>query len=131
MTEKQVRFADYYIRTGNAAEAARLAGYSEKIAKQIGSENLTKPDITRYIQERLASISAARIADAQEVLEVFSGILRGTVADQDGAPASVRDRIEAGKAILRRFERLEDRQTGADILMQARAILGTIESVIN
>lgn len=131
MTEKQRRFADYFIETGNAAEAARRAGYSTRSAKQIGEKNMTKHDVSAYIKKRLAELAAGRIADAQEVLEVFSGILRGTVADQDGAPASVRDRIEAGKAILRRFERLEDRQTGADILMQARAILGTIESVIN
>ena len=28
LTEKQKRFCDFYIETGNAAEAARLAGYS-------------------------------------------------------------------------------------------------------
>ena len=41
MTEKQKRFCDFYIETGNAKEAAIRAGYSEKTAKQIGQENLT------------------------------------------------------------------------------------------
>ncbi len=41
LTEKQKRFADYYIELGNATEAARKAGYSSKTAKSIGQENLT------------------------------------------------------------------------------------------
>ncbi len=131
MTERQRRFVDFYIETGNATEAARKAGYKEKCARQTGAENLTKPVISAYIQERLEILSSARIADAQEVLEMFSCILRGTVTDSDGSPVSVRDRIEAGKALIRRFERLEDRQAGAEILMQAKNILGTIQSVIN
>lgn len=130
MTEKQLRFADYYIQTGNATEAAKKAGYNEKSARQIGAENLSKPYILAYIEERLSSISASRIADAQEVLEVFSSVLRGTVKDSDGSPVSVHDRLDAGKALLRRFERLEDRQTEADILAQAKEVLGIINSVI-
>ena len=47
MSEKQKAFCDYYITTMNAAEAARQAGYAEKSARMIGSENLTKP----YIKE--------------------------------------------------------------------------------
>ncbi|WP_025194170.1 terminase small subunit, partial [Enterococcus faecalis] len=56
MTEKQKRFCDFYIETGNAKEAAIRAGYSEKTAKQIGQENLTKPDFRAYIDERLAEL---------------------------------------------------------------------------
>lgn len=131
LTEKQRQFADYYIETGNATEAARRAGYNVKSARQIGAENLSKPAISAYIQERLEEMAAARLADAREVLEVFSSILRGEATDQNGLPVSPRDRIEAGKAILRRLERIEDRETGADILGQARALLGTMESVIS
>ena len=45
LTEKQQRFADEYIRLGNATEAARLAGYSPKTAAVVGAENLIKPNI--------------------------------------------------------------------------------------
>ena len=41
LTEKQKRFCDFYIETGNAAEAARLAGYSERTARQQGQRLLT------------------------------------------------------------------------------------------
>ena len=130
LTEKQRRFADYYIETGNAAEAARRAGYSKRTARSIGKENLTKPYITTYISSRLDAISASRLADAREVLEMFTAILRGNITDQFGLPPSIHDRIEAGRAILRRLERLEDREGPADILDKARAVLSDIESVI-
>ena len=130
LTEKQRRFADYYLETGNAAEAARRAGYRKKSARVIGAENLTKPNIMEYIGSRLKDMDAARIADAAEVLEVFSAILRGLIPDQNGLPVSTHDRIEAGKAILRRLERIEDRTTGSDILTAARDLLTGIDSVI-
>ena len=49
LTEKQKRFADYYIETGNGTEAAVKAGYSKKTARVIGQENLLKPAIKNYI----------------------------------------------------------------------------------
>ena len=53
LTVKQKRFADNYIRTGNARQSAIEAGYSEKTASVIASENLTKPNILRYIEKEL------------------------------------------------------------------------------
>ena len=50
LTPKQKAFADYYIETGNATEAAIRAGYSKKTARVIGQENLTKPAIKQYIE---------------------------------------------------------------------------------
>lgn len=130
LTEKQRRFADFYLETGNAAEAARRAGYNEKSARFIGSENLTKPYISAYIQTRLAEIDAGRIATADEVMKVFSSILRGTEVDQDGLTVSVHDRIDAGKAIMRRIERIESQETSTNMLTKAEELLGTIGSVI-
>lgn len=45
LTSKQQLFVDYYITCRNGAEAARRAGYSERTARQIATENLSKPDI--------------------------------------------------------------------------------------
>lgn len=52
MTAKEISFAENYLCTFNAAEAAKAAGYSERSARQIGYENLTKPYIQDYIRER-------------------------------------------------------------------------------
>lgn len=50
LTQKQKLFAEYYIISNNATESAIKAGYSEKTAKEMGYENLTKPHIAEYIQ---------------------------------------------------------------------------------
>ena len=51
LTPKQQRFVEEYLIDLNATQAAIRAGYSEKTAKEIGSENLTKPNIAKAIQE--------------------------------------------------------------------------------
>lgn len=52
LTEREIRFCDEYLICFNAKEAALKAGYSKRSAKSIGSENLTKPDIQRYLTIR-------------------------------------------------------------------------------
>ena len=76
LTVKQQRFADDYIITGNATEAAILAGYSQKTARSIGQENLTKPAIRDYIENRLEELRSEKVADQQEVMETLTRILR-------------------------------------------------------
>ncbi|MDE0582227.1 terminase small subunit [Planococcus sp. A6] len=76
LTVKQQRFADEYILTGNATQAAILAGYSEKTARSIGQENLTKPVIRTYIENRLEELRSEKVADQQEVMETLTRILR-------------------------------------------------------
>lgn len=46
LTQKQQRFVDEYIISGNATQAAIKAGYSKKTARFVGAENLTKPNKT-------------------------------------------------------------------------------------
>ena len=77
LTIKQKAFADYYIQLGNATEAATKAGYSEKTAAVIGTENLTKPNVKSYIDKRLKQIESERIADAKEVMEYLTSVMRG------------------------------------------------------
>nr|WP_239475632.1 terminase small subunit [Megasphaera elsdenii] len=119
MTEKQKRFIDYYIETGNASEAARRAGYSEKIANRIGTENLSKPVIKEAITVRLKALEDKRIAKADEVMQFLSSTLRGEVKEErvvvegtgDGrsdariitVQVSARDRLEAAKSLLKRY----------------------------
>ena len=74
LTEKQKRFVDYYIETGNATEAARRAGYQGKNLNRIASENLSKLD--SYIKERLESKEDSRIAKQDEVLRYLTSVMR-------------------------------------------------------
>ena len=81
MTEKQKKFCDYFIETGNATKAAIFAGYSQKTAKQIGQQNLTKLDLKAYIDERLKQLEDERIADANEVMKFLTSVMRGEVTE--------------------------------------------------
>ena len=107
LTPKQKAFADYYIETGNASEAARRAGYSEKTAVKTGCENLTKPDIKAYIAERMNSQDRERVASADEVLQFYTAVMRGEVHDQFGIEASLTDRLKAGENLMKRHEKAE------------------------
>ena len=114
LTPKQKAFADYYIECGNSTEAARKAGYSEKASRFIGSENLTKPNISAYIAERMQAQNEARVASADEVLAFFSSVMRGEVKDQFGLDAALSDRLNAGKELMRRYA-AADNSARADV----------------
>lgn len=77
LNDRQKRFCELYVANGhNATKAALDAGYSEKTARAIGSENLTKPDIQEYIQVLAQPGDNKRIADAREVLEYLTSVMR-------------------------------------------------------
>lgn len=76
LTIKQKKFADEYIISGNATEAAKKAGYSKKTASVIGAENLIKPNISKYIRERLDELKKARTMSIEEAIERTSSIAR-------------------------------------------------------
>lgn len=77
MTAKQKRFCDEYLIDLNATQAAIRAGYSKKTARAIGNENLMKPDIKNYIDERMAEKEKELIADQDEVLKYLTSVMRG------------------------------------------------------
>lgn len=56
LTRKQQVFVAEYLKTWNASEAARRAGYSEKTAYAIGSELLRKPEIKALVDATLQQI---------------------------------------------------------------------------
>lgn len=114
LTPKQQKFADYYIETGNATEAAIKAGYSKKTAKQIGQENLTKPYLKEYIDERMKELADKRIMGMQEALELLTSIARGEMTEEvivtfmDGyekveKTPDIKERLKAIEQILKRF----------------------------
>ena len=77
MTAKQRRFCDEYLIDLNATQAAIRAGYSEKNARSIASENMTKPNIKKYIDDRMKEKEKSLIADQDEVLRYLTSVLRG------------------------------------------------------
>ena len=103
LNRRQKAFADFYLECGNATEAARKAGYKEESCRTIGCQNLTKRNISDYIDERMQAQNEARVASADEVLQFFSSVMRGEVKDQFGLDAALSDRLNAGKELMKRY----------------------------
>ena len=103
LTQKQIKFAEEYIISGNATQAAIKAGYSKKTAYSIGDENLKKPEIKAYIKERFDEIEKSKIADANEVIKFYTAVMRGEIKDQFGLEASLADRLKAGDSLMKRY----------------------------
>lgn len=101
LTEKQKRFIDYYIETGNATEASKLAGYKGKNLNRLGSENLSKLDI--FIKIKLQEKENQRIASQDEVLEYLTKVMRGKEKDQFGLDASLQDRTKCAELLGKRY----------------------------
>ena len=115
MTEKQKRFCDEYLISCNGTQAAIKAGYSVKTATKIAAENLTKPDIKTYIEERLEQIRSEKTADAKEVMEYLTAVMRGEHTEQvlrlvgngtqriDTMSVTEKDRLKAAELIGKRY----------------------------
>ncbi|KXT67665.1 Phage terminase, small subunit [Streptococcus gallolyticus] len=77
MNERQRRFADEYIRIGNAEQAAIKAGYSEKYARGNAHKLVANVSVKNYINEQIQKIRDESIMDAKEALAILSEIARG------------------------------------------------------
>ena len=82
LNERQKRFVDYYIQTGNATESAIKAGYSAKTAGVNGCNLLKNPKIRNALHTRIESQDRKRVADVQEVLEYLTAVMRGEYQDE-------------------------------------------------
>lgn len=77
MNERQRRFADEYIKTGNGYQSAIKAGYSENYANNRITELLGNVGIKKYINKQMQELHKSNIIDATEALYILSEIARG------------------------------------------------------
>ena len=120
MTDKQKRFCDEYLIDCNATHAAIRAGYSPKTANEQGNRLLANVSVKAYIDERLEQLHSEKTADAQEVLEYLTSVMRGEHKEQtlalcgDGMQeiqdidVSAKDRIKAAELIGKRYGLFKD-----------------------
>jgi len=76
MTEKQKRFADFYVESLNATESAVRAGYSKRSAYAIASRLMRNAKVKEFIDVRLCEKESLRIAGQNEILEYLTGVIR-------------------------------------------------------
>ena len=79
LTPRQARFVEEYLVDLNATQAAIRAGYSEKTARDIGCENLAKPNIADAIAEAQRDRSDRVQVDQDDVLRELLSIAKSDV----------------------------------------------------
>lgn len=114
LTPKQALFCKEYLVDLNATQAAKRAGYSEDTAKQIGSENLSKPAIAERIQKGMDARAIAVGIDADMVLAELCKL--GTY--------NVQDFIVEGTDGLRTISDLDRDHAAAITEITTRSIAG-------
>ena len=91
LTPKQQAFADYYIASGNAEEAARKAGYS---ARGNTTKLLQNTTIQEYIRQRNKQLEGPRIATMEEVKRFWTETMLNESIEH-------RDRLKASEYIAK------------------------------
>lgn len=115
LTVKQQRFADEYIRTGNAYQSAINAGYSETYAKGNVVKLLENVSVKSYIDKRLEELKKESIAEQDEILQYLTSVMRGEMTEQtlvgqgegyqeiDNIDVGAKDRIKAAELLGKRY----------------------------
>lgn len=94
LTPKQQRFVEEYLIDLNGTQAAIRAGYSPDSAREIASENLTKPAIHAAIAEARAALSKRAQVDAEYVLNGIIGLIEKC---EQAVPVKDREGNEIGE----------------------------------
>lgn len=81
MTKKQKRFVEEYLIDLNSTQAAIRAGYSPHTAKDIGCENLAKPNIAAAISQAMAERSRRTGINQDRVLQELARIGFAKITD--------------------------------------------------
>ena len=131
MTEKQKRFADEYLIDLNGTRAYKVAYPSVKkdqVAATAAGRLLRNVEVKTYIDEQLEKIHNEKTADAQEVMEYLTAVMRGETESSvlslcgDGCqeilekPPDEKERLKAAELLGKRYSLFTDKiEHGGDI----------------
>lgn len=121
LTVKQKKFADAFIRSGNATWSAEVAGYSKNTLGEMGYENLKKPHIKAYIDSKLQEIEDKQIAKAEEVLKHLTSVMRGEIQEEVVVVESTGD-YESKARIVEKQVAAKERIRAAELLGRRYAL---------
>lgn len=102
LTPKEEKFIEEYVKTNNLMQSVIEAGYNVKAPAQYGQKLVNKDYIAEEIKFRLNSLKNEKIADAKEIMEYFSAVMRGEITDQFGLEASLSERTKAAQELAKR-----------------------------
>ncbi len=119
LSHRQQAFIENY--TGNATEAAKLAGYSAATAYSSGQRLLKQPQIAEAIRAREQERQAPNIANREQRLAFWTAVMR----DPD---ESTRDRLRASELLAKAqgdflIKIAEESETHIDLTAAVRLVL--------
>lgn len=118
LTLKEHRFINSFLVNGDVAVAAKDAGYEVKDERdsyrKIGNKVLKRDYIYEEMMFRLEELDKETIADANEVMQYFTKVMRGEEKDQFGLDAPLSERTSAAKELAKRLIDVPNKATEAD-----------------
>lgn len=116
LDERQKKFADLFLETGNATESYKQAGYKAKgnAAEAAASRLLRNVKVKAYIDEIAEKNQNNRIASRDEILEYLTKVMRGELSEEVPVPtkkgisivdveAGIKDRTKAAELLGKRY----------------------------
>ena len=104
ITVNEARFIDEYIKTSNKRQAYLTAypNANPSSAAQLAQKVFNKDYIAKEIKFRLEQMKSESIADADEIMQYFTSVMRGQVKDQFGLEAPLSERTKAAQELAKR-----------------------------
>lgn len=104
---KEHKFIDSFLVNGDVSLAAKDAGYELKDEndswRRIGGKVLKRQYIYEELMFRLEELDKASIADANEIMQYFTNVMRGVEKDQFGLDAPLSERTAAARELAKRL----------------------------
>jgi phage terminase small subunit len=99
LTALEAKFIDLYVEHGNQRQAVIGAGYKTKAPGQYAQTLLNKSYITDEIAWRLKRLEEASIANAVEIRQYLTRVMRGEEKDQFGLETPISERTKAAQEL--------------------------------
>nr|DAN45081.1 MAG TPA: Terminase small subunit [Caudoviricetes sp.] len=118
MTEKQKRFCDEYLIDCNATRAYKAVYKNIKndvVAATNGGRLLRNAEVQKYIDDRMEEIHNEKTADAQEVIEYLTSVMRGESTSEEIVVEGIGDGCSTARAIEKAPSE-KDRLKAAELL---------------
>lgn len=121
LTEKQKKFVEEYLQSGNATESAKKAGYSDDTAYSSGQRLLKHVEIKAMIDSRLKDMESERVATTQEIQEYLTAVMRGELSEEVVVNVGVGKGYSRAEKIKAQVG-AKDRTKAAELLAKVRGM---------
>ena len=128
MTSKMKKFCLEYASSGNATQSAIKAGYAEKTAYSQGQRLLKNVEVKSYLQELAEQMESDKIANAKEMQERLTSIIRMQTAEEIVVVEGCGDGISEART-MKKNPNLKDVVKAIDTLAKMQGVYDTKPTV--